>query len=306
MNRTIKAMVLCAAALAVSVGTMAADILTVAVLPFSERGTGVKDEGDIAAQLVFAGLAENPDIWLLERDKIDQTLKEAELNISGVVDPAQAIQIGRLTGAKVLVTGSVFKVKDKTYVVAKVISAETSRVFGKSAGGVGGVDQLAVTLGSDISGIIKKNAGDLVAKALVREDVIEALGKVLVAGSPRPVVYVNVVERHVGQPTSDPAATTELQRILKALDFKVTEDRSAADVCLLGEAFSELAGRHENLLSVNARLELKALDNKGNVLAADRQTTIVVGLAEQIAGKQALQNAADQIAGRVIPKLVAK
>ena len=42
----------------------------------------------------------------------------------------------------------------------------------------------------------------------------------------------------------------------------------------------------------------------GKVLAADRQTAVVVDLNEQIAGKLALQDAAAQIARRMLPKLV--
>ncbi len=42
----------------------------------------------------------------------------------------------------------------------------------------------------------------------------------------------------------------------------------------------------------------------GKVLAAERQTAVVVDLNEQIAGKSALQEAAAQIAKRLLPKLV--
>jgi len=75
----------------------------------------------------FCEVSANPNVWMVERTDLDKILKEAELNISGAVNPNQAIQIGQLTGAKILVTGSVFKVKDKTFLIAKVISTETSR-----------------------------------------------------------------------------------------------------------------------------------------------------------------------------------
>ena len=42
----------------------------------------------------------------------------------------------------------------------------------------------------------------------------------------------------------------------------------------------------------------------GKVLAADRQTALVVDLSEQIAGKAALQQAAATLAERLLPKLV--
>ncbi|MBI2477305.1 MAG: hypothetical protein HYV60_01235 [Planctomycetia bacterium] len=56
---------------------------------------------------------------------------------------------------------------------------------------------------------------------------------------------------------------------------------------------------------MKARLELKALDREtGKVLAVDRQVAVSVDLAEQIAGKTALQDAAASIAGRLLPKIV--
>jgi hypothetical protein len=77
------------------------------------------------------------------------------------------------------------------------------------------------------------------------------------------------------------------------------------DVLIEGEGFSEFGLRRGNLVSVKARVEIKAIDRKsGEVLAIDRETAVEVDLTEQIAGKKALQNAAARIAERLLPKLV--
>jgi hypothetical protein len=89
------------------------------------------------------------------------------------------------------------------------------------------------------------------------------------------------------------------------LDPKTAEKK--ADILIEGEGFSEFALRHGNLVSVKARLEIKAIDRQTDkVVATDRQTAVVVDLTEQIAGKAALQEAAAQIAERLLPKLVQK
>jgi hypothetical protein len=76
-------------------------------------------------------------------------------------------------------------------------------------------------------------------------------------------------------------------------------------VLLSGEGFSEFASRHGNLISVKARLELKAVDRQtARILAIDRQTAVAVDLTEQLAGKTALQEAAASLAERLLPKLV--
>ena len=54
-----------------------------------------------------------------------------------------------------------------------------------------------------------------------------------------------------------------------------------------------------------ARVELKALTLKtGEILAVDRETSAAVDLAEQTAGKTALQQASEILASRLLPKLV--
>jgi hypothetical protein len=59
-----------------------------------------------------------------------------------------------------------------------------------------------------------------------------------------------------------------------------------------------------NLISCKSRIEIKVRDvATGNVLVVDRQTSVGVDVAEQTAAKTALENAADVLAERVIPKL---
>ena len=83
--------------------------------------------------------------------------------------------------------------------------------------------------------------------------------------------------------------------------------KGRADVYITGEGFSEAAGRVGGLVSVRARVELKAVDRRtGEVIAADRQTALVVDLSEQVAGKAALQAAAADLAERLLPKVVGK
>jgi len=68
---------------------------------------------------------------------------------------------------------------------------------------------------------------------------------------------------------------------------------------------AEFAARHGNLVSVKARLEVKAVDRAtGRLVAIDRHVSIGVDLSEQLAGKNALQDAAAELAGRILPKLV--
>jgi TolB-like protein len=285
------------------------DIYPLAVLPFSERGAEVADQGQQVTDLMFANLATNPDLFLVDREDLDTVLKEQELSLSGVVKTEEAVQVGRLTGAKILVTGSVMQVGSSRYVIAKIIGTETSRVLGASVKGLvsdeldGLVEQLAEKVGTTVV----EKAGDLVAKELSREDRVAELKKKL-AGGKRPALTVSVPEQHVGQVIVDPAAETELSLYATETGFTVFDTRSGGtakcDVRLVGEAFSEFSGHRGNLVSVKARVEVKAIDRaSGKILATDRQVTVAIDLSEQIAAKTALQEAGARIAERLLVKL---
>lgn len=310
LNAVAVALLLGAGVIAHAAETKRSTVYPVAVFPFQERGNEVADLGGQVADLLFASLATNPDVYLVEREDLKKLLQELEISQAGLTDPKQSTQVGQLTGAKILVAGSVFQVGDKTYLVAKIIGTESSRVVGASVAGKVKDDLGALVgqLAKSVATSIKEQGDQLVAKPLSREDRVAELAKAL-KDARRPAVSIDVTERHVGQPVSDPAAETELAKILTELGFQVVDrtagDRTEAEIVLVGEGLSQFAARHGNLVSVKARLEVKALERKtGRVLAVDRQTTIGVDLAELLASKSALQDAAAAIAGRLLPAML--
>ena len=283
-----------------------------ALFPFEERGTGVKEYGAKVTDLLFARLAARPELHLVDRADLKKLQGELELGLSGAVKESQATRVDQLTGARLFITGSVRQVDKKTYLVARIIGTETSQVVGVSVDGKASDDlaPLVDHLADRIAEQIKEKAGTLVGKAPSPADRVANLAKLLKEG-PRPTVIVQVRESHLGVRRIDPAAQTELMRLCKAAGFTVLDPeegrKSKADVWLLGEAFSETALRNGNLVSVKARVELRAVDRATDqVIAADRQTSVVVDLAEQIAAKTALEDAAGRLAERILPRLVKK
>jgi hypothetical protein len=270
----------------------------------------VKRYGGKVSDILFASLVADPAIYLVDRADIQKALEEQELNLSGAVTPGQATKVGQLTGAKILITGSIVESDNTLYLVAKIIGTETTRVVGESVKGRTSdeLGPLVEQLGKQVAATIKAKADELVAKPVKIEDRVAAL-KTSLGDKARPAVLVKVTERHVGQATIDPAAETELTWFCKEAGFDVIDPTSGstkqADVLLEGEGFSEFALRRGNLVSVKARVEVKAVDREsGKILAVDRQTAVVVDLSEQIAGKAALQEAAAAIAERLLPKIV--
>jgi TolB-like protein len=284
-------------------------VYPLAVLTFEERGPGAKDYGAKVSDLLFAKLATKDGVYLVERNDLKKVLDELELGLSAVAKPGEAARVGQLTGAKLLLVGSVIQVDKKLYVVARLVSTETGRlaassVEGKSSDELGPlVEKLADQVADKL-----KDADKLVPRPARPADRLAALKQKLKKGA-RPVVWVSVTERHVGQRATDPAAQTELVRFLKETGFTVIDPeeggRGKADLIIKGEAFSETAGRTGNIVTVKARVEIKVVDRKTDqVVAVDRQVAMKADLADQIAGKAALQDATAAIAERLIPKLI--
>lgn len=292
--------------------------VSAAIIRFQDRTDGSKGGGaektngivDKVTELLAAELTAAPELMLVDREELEKVLKENELNLSGLVGADDAIEAGKLTGAKLLITGSVIDTGTDRYLVAKVISTETSRVLGATAKGKvsDNVGDLVTKLSEQVATTVRERGATIVPVDVSREDRLEKL-KTLLDGKPRPKVMVKLPERHVGAPSIDPAAETELTFWCKELGWTIIDPKEGnegdADILITGEGVSEFAAKREGLVSVRARVEVRAVDRKsGAVLAIDRQTVRVTDSTELLAAKDALQQAAATLAERLLPKVV--
>lgn len=287
-------------------GAATPDVLTVAVFDFDSKDEAVRSLGPKVAILLNASLSAEPRLVTVERAELEKVLGEQELGLSGTVAPDAAAKVGHLTGAKVLVTGRVFQTDNDLVLVAKIIGTETGRVYGELVQGkaAGALTPLTGELAKKIAATITDKGDTLVAKSESRQERLARLKQSLRAAK-LPAVSVCIGERHFGQPVIDPAAETELGLILQECGFALVSAKSQQkpDLEITGEAFSAFGLRKGNLVSCKARVELKAQKPNGEILAVDRQTSVAVDITEQTAAKNALQQAALDLAERVVPKL---
>lgn len=289
-----------------SVGAVAP--ISVAVLDFDAGNDNNADYGRDVATLLTVDLSMDANLALVERADLAKILSEQAIGQSGAVDAETAAKIGHLTGAQVIMMGRVMDVGSSTYLITKAFSTETSRVFGAKAkmkrGGE--PDEAITTLAEKLSETLQGNRDAIIVAKPNEADLIKRL-KQLTEGHTLPTVKVTVPEEHIGQPVPDPAAQTELVRLLIAAGFTVIDDKSTAqpDVEITGEAFSENGMRFRNLNSCTARVEVKVVNaSTDKIIVADARHAVALDIAEHVAGKSALQKGAAQLAPDIIQAIV--
>ena len=78
--------------------------------------------------MMIGDMAENTQISLVERTRLEEVLKEIKLSNSKGFDQSTAAKIGKLLGAEYLVFGSFFELGTKFRIDARMVHVETGRI----------------------------------------------------------------------------------------------------------------------------------------------------------------------------------
>lgn len=145
----------------------------IAVLDFQLQGEEFtnKDMGTIVAEWFITAMVREGRFDVVERRMLEKVLGEQQLAMTGVVDASSATQIGKLLGVKVIITGSVMKLRDITEINARIIDVESASIIAaeniKSAA-TAGLQEMVVEMSQKIiknfplEGYVVNRSGDSV------------------------------------------------------------------------------------------------------------------------------------------------
>lgn len=106
----------------------------IAVMPFDNSGSYGQDKENFdalqkgIAGMLISELAANPAARVVERDQIQKLLEEQSLGASGRVDPQTAAKVGKLVGARYVITGTFIDFYGDFRLDARLINVETSEI----------------------------------------------------------------------------------------------------------------------------------------------------------------------------------
>ena len=107
----------------------------VAVLPFTNGGSfGGRTQEDLSAlevglqQMLMTELEQNSALRIVERAALRQMLEEQNLATAGRVDAATAARVGRLVGARYVITGSFINLDGQFRLDGHVVDVETGEL----------------------------------------------------------------------------------------------------------------------------------------------------------------------------------
>ena len=264
---------------------------TVAVLPFEARSrTGAQNtDGKSIAELLGIALLEQGCAELVERAELDKALNELQLSAIGLTDKSSQLKLGKLVGAKIIITGSMFKSGGKNYLVAKIIGTETSRVMGCSVSGTDDFGGMTSELAPKIAAVLGQQSGKLLPQTKNVKSVFDLLQST-VKGRQRKVFVA--VKENIAVSVPEPAAETELKKLLLQLGFNVVDSADNADYVIRGEALASQAGNYHKFTSASARVELSVFDGRRKLLATGAAKETLAGATYVSAAKDAISQAA--------------
>jgi len=101
----------------------------VSIIPFGSLQAGDRASAEYFAEQMNFAISRNKTFRPVERRDLQKILKELELGMSGIVEDEGAVKVGKMVGARMMITGRLYS-KNKNYeVFLKLLRVETGEVL---------------------------------------------------------------------------------------------------------------------------------------------------------------------------------
>lgn len=102
---------------------------TIAVIEFVDLKGNITDFGRYLAEKLITKLYQTKKFKVIERQLLNRVIAEQKLNLTGMIDPSAAKQLGKLLGVDAICSGTVSDLAQTLDVNGRLISTETGEIF---------------------------------------------------------------------------------------------------------------------------------------------------------------------------------
>ncbi len=120
----------------------------IAVIEFSNLDGSVSQLGRYISEELITRLYRTGEFEVVERQMLNKIMREHELSLSGFIDESSAREIGMLLGVDAIASGSVTELVSEVKINARLISAETGKIFSVASVKVDKTQDVIQLLGS--------------------------------------------------------------------------------------------------------------------------------------------------------------
>ncbi|TAJ08737.1 MAG: hypothetical protein EPO61_07440 [Nitrospirae bacterium] len=233
--------------------------LVLSVLYFEDR-TKVPDLAWLSKGMVdmlVAEFARNPSLVVVQRERLEEVFREQAFQLSGRVADESTVRVGRMTGATVLVSGSVSHVDGQVRIDAQLMGVEQGIILGTASaqGPASDVSSTARTLVAKVVELIPAGGHRAVAEGegqnLVQAAKANDAGE-LHSREGKLFQALEEFERAVAADPSNPSARANYAKTVKSL--------SGADLLRTSQADGAVGGDRRMVSRLVERLTGSGLD----------------------------------------------
>jgi Mg-chelatase subunit ChlD/TolB-like protein len=100
-----------------------------AVMPIGISNERLSADAEYFSELLLLSFSRNRSFTAVERQDLQTVLKELKIHHTGLVKEENAVEVGRMLGAKMIVTGRIIEKEDTYIIFLKLVHVETAEIL---------------------------------------------------------------------------------------------------------------------------------------------------------------------------------